>query len=357
MIYSMGLDMGSSSIKAVVLNEKKEIVYKSKFAHFGKPCEIAWGIISEIVSEYKNYKVQVLLTGANANLIGDADWIAGDIPAIEHGLSVLCPSAKTAIEIGSQNARFLTRLGEGVPPMFSVNENCAGGTESFFEDQMYRLGLKTEDYSKIAEKAVSVPRLSGRCSVFAKTDIIHRQQEGVPTPDILLGLCYATIRNLKSTVIKNLPVEKPLALCGGIIHNSGVIKAVKDIFELEDEEFIALEDSEYIQAIGAASMAKENTASFSLQNCYERIDQYLQSQVSDSKILRLPPLKLLKDTIIQEPICAPVKEKECCSMGIDVGSTSTNIVLIKQDGEMVDFQYLRTKGDPQGVIKEGFQSY
>ncbi|AMJ41372.1 acyl-CoA dehydratase activase [Anaerotignum propionicum] len=356
MNYFMGLDMGSASIKAVILNEKKEILYKNKFLHFGKPCEAAKKIISEIALEYKNKRVQILLTGANAKLIVDETWIARDIPSIEKGLSALCPSAKSAIEIGSQNARFLTRLGEDTPPMFSVNENCAGGTGSFFEDQMYRLGLKTEDYSKIAAKAVAVPRLSGRCSVFAKTDIIHRQQEGVSTPDILLGLCYATIRNLKSTIIKNLPVEKPVALCGGIIHNSGVIKAVKEIFELTEEELIVLEECEYIQAIGAASMAKEKIGSFTLQDCDERIDHYLQTQVSDSNILRLPSLVLSKDTVIQEPVCVPVKESVCCSMGIDVGSTSTNIVLINQDGEIVDFQYLRTKGDPQGAVKEGFQS-
>ena len=67
---------------------------------------------------------------------------------------------------------------------------------------MSRLGLKIEDYSLLVEQAQSVPRLSGRCAVFAKTDIIHRQQEGVSTPDILLGLCYALVRNYKATIVK-----------------------------------------------------------------------------------------------------------------------------------------------------------
>ena len=90
---------------------------------------------------------------------------------------------------------------------------------------MSRLGLKLEDYSRLVGQARSIPRLSGRCAVFAKTDIIHRQQEGVPTPDILLGLCYAMVRNYKAVIVRGLPVEKPVALCGGVGHNQGVIQA------------------------------------------------------------------------------------------------------------------------------------
>ena len=106
---------------------------------------------------------------------------------------------------------FITLL-QDKAPSFSVNEHCAGGTGSFFEDQMSRLGLKIEDYSKLVESAREVPRLSGRCAVFAKTDIIHRQQEGVLKQDILLGLCYAMIRNYKAVIVKSLPVEKPCLL-------------------------------------------------------------------------------------------------------------------------------------------------
>ena len=140
---------------------------------------------------------------------------AGEIPAIHLGVRLLVPEARSVIEIGSQSARFLTGLDQNTPPRFAVNEHCAGGTGSFFEDQMSRLGLKLEDYSRLVGQARSIPRLSGRCAVFAKTDIIHRQQEGVPTPDILLGLCYAMVRNYKAVIVRGFR-GKPVALCGGI---------------------------------------------------------------------------------------------------------------------------------------------
>lgn len=356
MNYYIGIDIGSSTVKAVIIDEENEMIYRKKKAHFGQIVERVKDIILEIKCLYKDHIFKVLFTGASSNLILDEKFIVGDIPAIEEGLRLVFPNAKSAIEIGSQNARYLTGLASDFPPEFSVNGDCAGGTGSFFEDQMYRLGLKMEDYSNIVEKARSIPRLSGRCSVFAKTDIIHRQQDGVSTPDILLGLCYGTVRNIKATIIKNLPLEKPLALGGGIIHNTGVVRAVKEVFELENEELLINEDSEYIQALGTAVFARVGDRSLSLDKAYELACEYLKSNLENGGIARLDPLVLLKNTLVRDSICAPVNGIFKCSLGIDVGSTSTNLVLINEEREILDFQYLRTKGDPKAVVNRGIKS-
>lgn len=201
-----------------------------------------------------------MLTGSIGNRLLDVCpglLTLGDIPAIHRGIHLLAPEAKSVIEIGSQSARFLTALDCGTPPRFAVNEHCAGGTGSFFEDQMSRLGLRIEDYSELVAKARSIPRLSGRCAVFAKTDIIHRQQEGVPTPDILLGLCYAMVRNYKAVIVRGLSVEKPVALCGGVGYNAGVLRAIRDVFGLTEEELILPKNFLYAGAAGAALAAQE----------------------------------------------------------------------------------------------------
>lgn len=129
---------------------------------------------------------------------------------------------------------------------------------------MSRLGLQIEDYSKLVAQAREIPNLSGRCAVFAKTDIIHRQQEGVPKQDILLGLCYAMIRNYKATIVKNLPVEKPVAFCGGVMLNSGVIRAIRDIFGLQENELIVPENARFAAAVGAAQGAEQEMATETL---------------------------------------------------------------------------------------------
>lgn len=124
---------------------------------------------------------------------------------------------------------------------------------------MQRLGLPLERYSDLVAGARSVPRLSGRCSVFAKTDIIHRQQEGVPVEDILQGLCHATVKAFKATIVRNLPVEKPVALAGGVLENAGVVRAVREVFDLADDELLADEKFVCAQAVGAALVAAEGT--------------------------------------------------------------------------------------------------
>ena len=187
----IGLDCGTATVKLVMLSQKGELLWFKSSAHHGAAVQTVRLLLGELLQADRNAcGYPVMLTGSAGDRLSDACpglSTLGDIPAIHRGIHLLAPEAKSVIEIGSQSARFLTALDCGTPPRFAVNEHCAGGTGSFFEDQMSRLGLRIEDYSELVAKARSIPRLSGRCAVFAKTDIIHRQQEGVLTPDILLG--------------------------------------------------------------------------------------------------------------------------------------------------------------------------
>lgn len=185
-MLALGLDLGASSVKLALLENGK---IKSLWmqTHQGRPFECLQNGL-EMLNLHE--KAAVCVTGANSEaLLSACPELTGlgDIPATVEGVRLLAPQGGSIMEIGSQGARFITGWQSGAP-QFSVNEHCAGGTGSFFEDQMSRLGLNIEDYSRLIKEARSIPRLSGRCAVFAKTDIIHRQQEGVPTPDILLGL-------------------------------------------------------------------------------------------------------------------------------------------------------------------------
>lgn len=353
-MLSIGIDLGNTSVKVVVLSNTKDIKYKKCITHYGNPISVLEKILSEIKNEFREEEISYgAFTGIDIGVLHENNKKVSDIPAIDRGLKLVCPDIKSAIEIGSQNARYLTGLSGNCPPAFAVNEGCAGGTGSFFEDQMYRLGLNIEDYSTMIEQAETLPRLSGRCSVFAKTDIIHRQQEGVSTPDILLGLCYATIKNFKATIVKNMPVKKPLALCGGVTKNKGVIRAVKEIFELAEGELFVSEDTNYIQAIGAAAIAFEDSYPISMNRLEANLKSQNNKKFLAESLLRLPQLSLLEGTILTEPLCRKVMDIAHCSLGIDVGSTSTNLVLTDNMGQIVDFQYLSTKGNPKGAVKEG----
>lgn len=189
-MFSLGMDIGSSTVKLVLLKDK-EIEKQWMAVHHGSPFVCLKKGLSTLELAMDT-PFSLCVTGSNTEALLEQDSAIpslGDIPAIVEGVRWIIPQVGSVIEIGSQGARFITDL-QSRAPQFAVNEHCAGGTGSFFEDQMSRVGCKLEDYSSLVEQAQSVPRLSGRCAVFAKTDIIHRQQEGAATPDILLGLCY-----------------------------------------------------------------------------------------------------------------------------------------------------------------------
>ena len=268
-MLSLGMDIGTSTVKLVLL-KNQEIEKQWMAVHHGNPFVCLKKGLSTLELAMDT-PFSLCVTGSNTEALLEQDSAIpslGDIPAIVEGVRWIIPQVGSVIEIGSQGARFITDL-QSRAPQFSVNEHCAGGTGSFFEDQMSRVGCKLEDYSSLVKQAQSVPRLSGRCAVFAKTDIIHRQQEGVSTPDILLGLCYAMIRNYKATIVRRLPVCKPVVFCGGVTCNTGVIRAVREVFGLTEEELIIPEFVRYEAALGAALKA---SGSFTLRQLNDSLE-------------------------------------------------------------------------------------
>lgn len=341
------MDLGTSTVKLVVLKDgETEQMWMD--VHYGKTAECLRRGLESLHLDAKQ-TVSVCVTGSNAEAVTvlfPQLLRMGDIPAAAEGVRRMVPEAGSVIEIGSQGSRFITQLQQAVP-QFAVNEHCAGGTGSFFEDQMSRLGCRLEDYSQLVRQAGSIPRLSGRCAVFAKTDIIHRQQEGASIPDILLGLCYAMIRNYKAVIVRNLPVCRPVVFCGGVTKNVGVIQAIREIFQLGENDLIIPENACCAAALGAAVHA---------QGTYtvgELLDGLRRAQTARQTGKELPPLKLREGTNLAEPRKTEVIPEQGCALGIDIGSTSTDLVLIGRDGTLVDFQYLRTAGDPEGAVRKG----
>ena len=346
-MQQIGIDLGSSTVKIVVM-EQNTIQKKWLKRHRGM---VLTTLREGLEALELPMQAMTAATGSNAGVLSEVlpeITSLGEIPAITEGVRLLAPEAGCIMEIGSQGSRFITGLNQKAP-RFAVNEHCAGGTGSFFEDQMSRLDLDIEDYSALVEQAQSIPRLSGRCAVFAKTDIIHRQQEGVPTPDILLGLCYAMIRNYKATIIRDLPVTRPVVFCGGVTCNSGVHRAIQDVFALKSEELIIPEEARYAAAIGAARKAEAVTETAALLDAVSRSARVKQTDT-------LPALKVSPNLRLQDPEVTGVIPSDGCALGIDIGSTSTDLVLVGKDGTLVDFQYLRTAGDPEGAVRRGLAS-
>lgn len=349
--FSIGVDCGSATIKAAVLVDGA-VAKTRTVRHHGDVTQVAQKLLTELAQAWP--QAPVVLTGSmGGRLQENCPSLAAldEIPALQQGIALLAPEARALIEVGSQSARFLTGLGRGTPPRFAVNEHCAGGTGSFFEDQMSRLGLALEDYAAHVAKAQSIPRLSGRCAVFAKTDIIHRQQEGVPVDDILLGLCYAMVRNYKAVIVRSLPVEKPLALAGGVGHNPGVLQAVRAVFALGEDDLLLPPHFDHVGAVGAA-LAAQTLTTCSVQT----LALSLSHLPPAASLPSLPPLLLPEGLRLADPETSGTIPSQGCMLGIDIGSTSTDLVLVAPDGSLIDLQYLRTAGDPEAAVRQGLEN-
>ena len=184
-MLSLGMDIGTSTVKLVLL-KNQEIEKQWMAVHHGNPFVCLKKGLSTLELAMDT-PFSLCVTGSNTEALLEQDSAIpslGDIPAIVEGVRWIIPQVGSVIEIGSQGARFITDL-QSRAPQFAVNEHCAGGTGSFFEDQMSRVGCKLEDYSSLVEQAQSVPRLSGRCAVFAKTDM----------SDVKIGDAALFIRN------------------------------------------------------------------------------------------------------------------------------------------------------------------
>lgn len=356
----LGIDIGTSTVKLALINAS-DVCAVWENAHKNNISQTISDGLNNIITQCtqsipsfnEQMELSVGLTGADALSLHtalDGSAFTETVPAIVEGVKLIAPDAGSIIEIGSQGSRFITNL--DTVPQFATNGHCAGGTGSFFEDQMSRLGLSIEDYSSYTNKASSIPRLSGRCAVFAKTDIIHRQQEGVSTPDILLGLCYAMIKNYKATIVKTLPVVKPVVFCGGVTKNNGVTSAIKDVFALHDNELIIPENAVYAGALGAALHA---SGAFMINDIISACKKTIHINKN-----HLEKLNLSDNTStsypVTEPDAASIIQSGKCSLGIDIGSTSTDLVIISEDGKLLDYQYLRTAGNPEKAVEDGFNN-
>lgn len=363
-VYSIGIDIGYSSVKIVLLNGKNEIKYNKYSMHKGKVRDILKEMIGELLASFDLEKIELgAITGSGGKFLNKTIDIkfVNEVAAIVAGSLLVNKSGMSVIEIGGESAKYITGLNvyDRSQIEISMNSSCSSGTGAFLEEQMSRLDLKLKDYSVYSSRAKTIPRIAGRCSVFAKTDIIHHQQGGVPVEDILLGLAYAVVRNYKGAVMKKLPRKKPLLFIGGVAHNQGIITALKDVLNLTEEELIVPQYFDSIGAIGAAAIANKDSIKIDLKKLLNNIVNLNEDLGYINNEIKLPGLKPFgkNDSINKHNIrCIDNhKIKTDCYLGIDIGSTSTNLVLIDKKNEIIFYSYLRTLGNPVESTRKGLK--
>lgn len=358
----IGIDLGSVTAKIVFLNENREILESHYLRHKGHPGEVLCDKLAEMFTRFPMEKVtSVGITGSGGKRIAPllSAVFINEVIAETLAISRLHKGVHSIINIGGQDSKLIhldtTPDGQDfIIENFTMNTLCAAGTGAFLDQQANRLGVKIEnEFGELALKSENPPRIAGRCSVFAKSDMIHLQQKGTSLEDILAGLCYAMARNFKATIGKNAPITKNVAFIGGVARNKGVVKAFRDVLGLTEEELIIPEHNSLVGAIGAALNVFDRSIKFP---GIEAMRHQL-TQVTDTEE-GFAPLTIREEHLIskEEMITfAPGGEKINAYLGIDIGSISTNVVLVDEKGRLIAKEYLRTGGQPIEAVKRGLR--
>lgn len=258
MTYYLGLDVGSITTKVVVIDEGDRVLTKVYLRNSGRPLEaIQQGMAGVLAQLGEAVPIAGVATTGSARhlaayLVG-ADLVKNEITAHSVAVIDLFPEAKTIFEIGGQDSKVIV-LRDGVPVDFAMNTVCAAGTGSFLDQQATRLGISIEEFGNFALKANHPVRIAGRCTVFAETDMIHKQQMGHSVEDIVAGLCESLVTNYLNNVCRGKEILSPIVFQGGVAANRGIQKAIER--ELETSLIIP-EHFDVMGAIGAAKLVKK----------------------------------------------------------------------------------------------------
>jgi len=225
----LGIDVGSVSTKFVLVDEKEKVLFHSYFKTQGRPIEAIKKGLRELEGFIKRHNPKIEIAGVGttgsarylAGVIVGADLIKNEITAHAKGVVKFVPNVRTVIEIGGQDSKIII-LENGVVTDFAMNLVCSAGTGAFLEAQAFRLGIPVEKFGELALKSKNPTHIGSRCSVFAESDMIHKQQMGHKIEDIIAGLCEGLARNYLSGVGKGKKILPPIVFLGGVSENVGM---------------------------------------------------------------------------------------------------------------------------------------
>jgi predicted CoA-substrate-specific enzyme activase len=253
----LGIDVGSVSTNLVLVDADNRVLASEYLRTRGQPIQVVQEglrlLAPKMPSEAEISGVGV--TGSARSLIGvavGADVVKNEITAHAIAADLVEPGVQTVLEIGGQDSKIIV-LRHGVVVDFAMNTVCAAGTGSFLDHQAARIGIPIEDFGALALKSKHPVHIAGRCSVFAESDMVHKQQMGHGTEDIISGLCDALVRNYLNNVGKGKEILSPVVFQGGVAANVGIKASFEKALECE---VIVPEHYNVMGALGSAVLAR-----------------------------------------------------------------------------------------------------
>ena len=362
-MYSMGLDVGSTTAKIAVMDGEGKLVYSKYERHNAR--------VSELVSRYfdeiqqlvgADAQVSLCVTGsvgmATAEQLG-AEFVQEVVAASIYAKNAH-PEAKALIDIGGEDAKVI--FFHGGKMELRMNGNCAGGTGAFIDQMSVLMGVDNQKMSQLAMQATHVYPMAARCGVFAKTDIQNLMARNLPEADIAASIFHSIAVQTVVTLSHGINFEAPILLCGGpLTFLPALRKAFCDYMHLSPADFIVSENSNLVPALGCAYRAKNLAVFVSLSTLRSRLNVETTSEWHSSLLPLFKNEKEHQQWIkSKEKFSADTKPlakgKQRIVIGIDSGSTTTKIVALREDGDIVFTNYRLNLGNPIKAVADGLNA-
>jgi len=350
--YYLGVDIGSVNTKLALIDENGGVVQFDTEKISSGPRAAVSSLIARLGERFNLEEiVAASVSGSGRGVIPkELGWKEySSSLAIASGLLHHYPDVKTIIQIGGQST-LVIELEDGLKKPWKVESNplCAAGTGRFLEQQAYRIGISMEDFANLALKFEgTAPRIAARCSVFAKTDLIHLQQKGVPLDAMLYSLCESVARMVGS--LKKGTFQEPVYFVGGVAANPAVAKSLNDMISARNGhpvEVIIPENYLHMESLGSALLSIGKTSQGVM----------LSGTDAKQRHFEMPRLEAVASTS-QSKDGRRIEEQCVGYLGIDIGSTSTKAVILDETGKRVLAKnYLMTAGRPVEAIRQVFRN-
>ena len=349
----VGLDIGSTTIKCVVLDENDTLLYSTYERHYSHILEKAQELLRRIDAEQLHGRKALLSISGSAGM-GLADSCG--VPFVQEVFSTrvavkkFVPATDCVIELGGEDAKilFLTNGTE-----VRMNGSCAGGTGAFIDQMATLLKMGADEMNKAAEQATRTYTIASRCGVFAKTDIQALLNEGVSHEDIALSVFQSVVNQTISGLTCGRPIHGKVAFLGGPLTFQPILRErFQKTLDIKDEDMIVPEHGELYVAIGAAVSACHDKP-LDLDSWLTKVENSEESDLGNAKTL--PPLFATEEDYkefkerharFHAPRADISKAKGPVWLGIDAGSTTIKAVLLDREGNILYEYYAGNKGTP-----------
>ena len=363
--HTLGIDIGSTTVKIAILDENDTLVFSDYERHFANIQETLADLLQKAEDQLGELTLCPVITGSGGLTLANHLEVpfVQEVIAVSTSLQKLAPKTDVAIELGGEDAKIIYFENGNVEQR--MNGICAGGTGSFIDQMASLLQTDAPGLNEYAKHYKALYPIAARCGVFAKTDIQPLINDGATKEDLSASIFQAVVNQTISGLACGKPIRGHVAFLGGPLHFLSELKtAFIRTLKLDDEHIIAPDNSHLFAAIGSALNAKQDVT-VSLIELKERMRTTIKL---DFEVERMEPLFATEDdyqAFHDRQSAYKVKTgdlstyKGKCFLGIDAGSTTTKTALVGEDGTLLYSFYSNNNGNPLkttiGSIKEIYE--